>query len=259
VRRIQAYMRKALREAKAHTSWISPNVAYEEAVAAFVAALLDGADPTGFRADFEAFALPLLRPGLLNALSQTLLKLAAPGVPDFYQGSEMWEFSLVDPDNRRPVDFARRRGELERLDARDEPPAARADRLLRELEGGALKLFLISRGLRFRRAHRDLFERGDYRPLRARGARGDQVVAFARALDARTVVALAARHFTRLPWPPTGAAWEDGAFPVGEHGGAYRDVFTERTVQARPGEGGGELALAGVFAHLPFALLERVP
>jgi (1->4)-alpha-D-glucan 1-alpha-D-glucosylmutase len=257
--RIQAYMRKALREAKLRTSWVSPNAPYEQAVDDFVAALLDPVRGRQFLREIETFLLPMARAGLLNSVCQTALKIAAPGVPDFYQGSELWEFSLVDPDNRRPVDFARRRRLLEEIDA-PEPAAERARLLLDEIEDGRLKLLVTSRGLRFRRERPRLFATGSYVPLPVRGARGGHVVAFARIGDEGAALALGARFFTRIPWPPVGAAaWGDAVVGVeGTGGAAFRDALTERELRARTGAGGLELPLAEVFADLPLALLERI-
>jgi (1->4)-alpha-D-glucan 1-alpha-D-glucosylmutase len=180
-------------------------------------------------------------------------------VPDFYQGSELWEFSLVDPDNRRPVDFARRRRLLEEIDAPG-PAAERARLLLGEIEDGRLKLLVTSRGLRFRRERARLFATGSYLPLPVRGAQGGHTVAFARIGDEGAALALGARFFTRLPWPPVGAtAWKDAAVGVeGTGGAAFRDALTERELTARRGAGGLELPLAEVFADLPVALLERI-
>jgi (1->4)-alpha-D-glucan 1-alpha-D-glucosylmutase len=258
VGRIQAYLRKALREAKLHTSWVSPNEAYEAAVSGFVAKLLRPAPGQAFMTDFLSVLRALIRPGLLNAVSQALLKVAAPGVPDFYQGTELPEFRLVDPDNRAPVDFERRARLLADLDAETarRGAASVADRLLAELDG--LKLFVISRALRFRRANPALFQESEYHPLAAAGARARHVVAFARAREGRAVVAAAARFFTPLPSLPTGrAAWGATTLRLPpELPARWRDVLTGRETEAARREGASELSLAEAFAHLPVALLE---
>jgi (1->4)-alpha-D-glucan 1-alpha-D-glucosylmutase len=259
--RIQGYMLKAVREAKLHTSWINADEAYERAVREFVDAVLDPRRGRRFLEDFAGFQERLLGPGLLNSVSQTLLKIAAPGVPDFYQGTELWEFHLVDPDNRRPVDFERRRLSLDALAREAEGDAAGlAERLLAGIEDGRLKLYVTSRALGFRRSHRRLFDGAEYVPLSAGGRRRRHVVAFARTGAGEAVVAAAARFFVRLPAQPVGSrAWGDSALRLADdRASAYRDVFTGREITASRGGGGYELPLASVFAHLPVALLERV-
>src|SRR6516225_3406572 len=148
-------MRKALREAKIHSSWINPNGPHEEAVDRFVRLALEPSPDNGFLREFTAFVARIKAAGMWNSLSQTLLKIAAPGVPDFYQGNELWDFSLVDPDNRRPVDYQHRQQELHKLQTRLAAGAEHLPVLARELvetkEDGRIKLFVTSRGLRCRR------------------------------------------------------------------------------------------------------------
>jgi (1->4)-alpha-D-glucan 1-alpha-D-glucosylmutase len=248
-------MGKALREAKLRTSWISPNASYERGVAAFVSALFDAGDGASFRADFLAFLEPLLTPGVLNAASQTLLKIAAPGVPDFFQGTEIAEFRLVDPDNRRPVDFEHRRLMLRELDARD-PRGADLEALLADAADGRLKLWVTSRALRFRGAHTTLFESGEYVGLTADGPRARNVVAFVRRRDGEEALVVAARRFTELPGPPIAEpAWADTALPSAGGPRIYRDVLTQRDLRC---SANGRVPVAEAFAHLPLALLERI-
>src|SRR5581483_10679020 len=181
VRRIEEYLIKAIREAKVHSSWLHSNEEYEQAVRDFVQAILDPA--SAFFRDFGEFQRPVARAGMFNSLSQTLLKVTAPGVPDFYQGSELWDFSLVDPDNRRPVDYAHRQqllASLRRNESADR--AALADELLRQAEDGRVKMFVTSRALCYRRDNRELFDRGEYAPLQTSGERERHVVAFARKI-----------------------------------------------------------------------------
>ncbi|HEY9283559.1 MAG TPA: malto-oligosyltrehalose synthase, partial [Pyrinomonadaceae bacterium] len=179
--RVRQYMTKAIKEAKLNTSWINADEDYERAVSDFVTAALAPGDDNAFLADFAGFQRLTARCGMLNSLSQTLLKTTAPGLPDFYQGTEVWNFSLVDPDNRRPVDYARLRALLGSLGGDGAgDPAALAGRLISEPEDGRLKLFVTSRALAFRKARRELFAAGDYVPLAASGEHADSVVAFAR-------------------------------------------------------------------------------
>lgn len=260
-RRIEEYMIKALREAKLHTSWITPNEPYEAAARQFVRRTLDATVSGAFLADLAAFQAPVSRAGMLNSLSQIVLKVASPGVPDFYQGTEIWDLSLVDPDNRRPVDYRRRRELLESL--REEEAAAPrglAARLLARPEDGRIKMHVTRAALRFRAAARDLFERGSYVPLAVSGSRAAHVCAFARRRGSRAAVAAAGRFFLALgaaERPPVGpSAWEDTVLvlPADLAESAWRDVLTGRRIPPRE-----VLALADLFAELPAALLEAVP
>jgi (1->4)-alpha-D-glucan 1-alpha-D-glucosylmutase len=259
VERIQAYLEKAQREAKRHTSWVSPDEAWEQAVRGFVAAALDPARSGAFLADFARFHPRIERAGWWNGLAQVLLKVASPGVPDFYQGTELWDLSLVDPDNRRPVDFELRRRLLDglaRAEARDRGALLR--RLVARPEDGRVKLWVTSRALACRARARDVFERGSYVAVAAEGARAEQVVAFARERDGRVVVAVAGRFFTRLGRAvarPLGGAWGDTRprRPAGLARAPLRDALTGGTLAP---DAEGALPLAAVFASLPVALLE---
>ena len=262
VARIRAYMQKAVKEAKLHTSWINPDEEYERAVADFVGAVLDRGANAPFVADLAAFQRLTARAGMLNSLSQTLLKVAAPGVPDFFQGTEVWDFSLVDPDNRRPVDYGLRRRLLDSLREGEEAGrAALTEELLASPEDGRVKLYVTSRALNFRRARAALFAEGEYVPLEAEGPRARCAVAFARRLGNEEVLAVAGRFFTRLGAGGAGGlrlagdAWGETSLPLGGLGGRrFRDVFTGAEFEA----GGGRLPLSSVLSPLPVALLERV-
>jgi (1->4)-alpha-D-glucan 1-alpha-D-glucosylmutase len=260
-RRLQEYMQKALKEAKLHTSWISPDEEYERAVSDFIAALLDPARSSDFLRDFEEFQRLTARAGVLNSLAQTLLKACAPGVPDFYQGTELWAFTLVDPDNRRPVDYETRRALLASLrDVGDGDVSEFAEGLLEQHDDGRVKMYVTARALSLRRERAELFARGAYLPLGARGRRAGNVVAFARSLDGDAVVAVAGRFFTRLGVGREGAlnlsreAWGDTALQLeGVEAGRYRDVFTGREFDTRD----GAVDVAGLLSPLPVALLIR--
>ncbi len=254
--RIQSYLRKAMREAKQHSSWINPDLDYEEGVLQFVATLIASEAGGPFRRELRTFLDPLLRPGLLNGVCQALLKITAPGIPDLYQGTELWELRLVDPDNRQDVDYEARRQRLAGLDREATSEQAElADRLLRDLPDGRLKLYVTSRGLRLRRERPRVFREGEHVALAATGATAPHVVSFARRLFESEVVVATGRFFTRLGDPPVGeAAWGEERLE-GCLGGSYRDLLTgERLVTegSRPG-----WPLARVFAHLPLALLCR--
>ena len=183
--RLAAYMEKATHEAKVHTSWINPDAEYDAAIREFVSAVLDDHAKNRFLAEFRHFHEQVVNWGLYGALSQILLKLTSPGVPDIYQGQELWDFSLVDPDNRRPVDFALRRKMLARLrkDAgrNDRSLLALARQLAQDPRDPRLKLLVTWRVLQYRRQHADLFRLGDYIPLDVIGPQAKHVCAFARA------------------------------------------------------------------------------
>ena len=267
VARLQEYMSKAVREAKLRTSWINPRTEYEDGLAQFVADLLDPAKSGAFLQDIGALHARIAPLGYYTSLSQTLLKIASPGVPDFFQGSELWDLSLVDPDNRRPVDYAHRRAllvELDRHAQRD--PAGLAERLLASASDGRVKLFVTSRALRLRRERRDLFDTGDYLPLPVSGARARHVIAFARGAGERPVIALAGRFFAALTGggtePLTASAWGDTqvslapVLPKGGRAPRLREALSGRTLTPATADGQPALRLADVFAHLPVALVE---
>jgi len=267
VERIQAYMFKALKEAKRHTSWINPDEAYEQAVRAFVQATLAPVDDNEFLKDFIEFQRTTARAGMLNSLAQTLLKITSPGVPDFYQGSELWHLRLVDPDNRRPVDYAQRQTLLASLQQADGAnPLALILQLIGAPEDGRIKLYLTMRALKFRQAHRELFAQGDYLPLLARGSRAEHVLAFARKQGEQAIIAIAARFFVGLgaahtqQLALTTELWDDTTLPLGALLGTarYRDIFTGREFIAHDTSSGKELALANLLTPLPIVLLERV-
>jgi (1->4)-alpha-D-glucan 1-alpha-D-glucosylmutase len=262
--RIEGYMIKAVREAKTHTSWINPGEEYEQAVRHFVRALLRNPARSAFLADFLPFQNRVARYGLLNSLSQTALKLAAPGVPDIYQGNELWAFNLVDPDNRRPVDYNRRSELLQGLGERsqDDGPTELARELLEHIEDGRAKLYLTWKTLRLRRRHPTLFSEGDYLPLTPRGPRADHICAFARRHHSTTVIVAVSRWFARLmrddPGIPLGRPrWEATRLELGEAATTdrYRNLLTDETLQAEQHGNGPQLAAADLFASFPVALL----
>ncbi len=235
VDRLQAYMEKATYEAKLLTSWINPHAEYDQAIRQFVASVLDDHPKNRFLGEFRAFQKRVLHWGLYTALSQTLLKLTSPGVPDIYQGQELWDFSLVDPDNRRPVDFARRQEMLSSLQtelaAGDEALLGLARRLAGNPCDDRLKLFVTWRALQWRRQHASLVRRGRYVPLAVEGEHAAHVCAFAwvsataadQPDDFAMVVAprLLARltplseATDRAPAPLGPAVWGNTRIPVG--------------------------------------------
>ena len=255
--RINAYMLKAVREAKVHTSWTAPNEAYEAATAAFVDALLDDGKSNRFLDELRSEHARFHWFGWLNSLSMTLLRFASPGVPDLYQGSELTDLSLVDPDNRRPVDYDARRAAL-----RDLAPFAsggqRVEALAAAPGDGRAKLWITWRALQLRARQPDLFARGDYVPLAASGARADHLVAFARRFGDRAVIAVAGRLWASLGLssgtPPLGPdAWRDTVVDLSPLG-SIAQPFDVLSLAQRPCDG-GVLRLAEAFSQFPGALI----
>jgi (1->4)-alpha-D-glucan 1-alpha-D-glucosylmutase len=265
--RVQAYMLKAVREAKVQTSWINPNPDYEDTLARFIDQLLGTLEPNPFLKDLQSFVVPLSAFGCCNSLSQVLLKLTSPGVPDIYQGCELWNFSLVDPDNRRPVDLdalPAKLAQVQSLYTGGELPAATQHELLMDLQGGdrqgRLKLLMTWRLLALRARAPALFAHGGYQPLDVTGRCGDHAVAFLRSDDSGQVVALASRLLATLfHGEPDGfdaSAWQGCWVTLpGDPDTRWCDALTGRAVTTTRD---GELAkvhLVDAFMGWPFAVL----
>jgi malto-oligosyltrehalose synthase len=250
VARIEQHMEKALREAKRNSSWTEPDVAYEARARRFVSRILDGKN-VAFLSLLEEVTEAIGHAGATNSLGLALLRVAAPGVPDTYMGTERWAFSLVDPDNRRPVDFADAAAVLAALDSSGSMPSS----LLATWADGRVKLAVLARALRLRRAHRGTFEEGDYVPLVVSGALAEHVVAFARVGRAHAAVAAVVRKSLTLAGPgrfPVGKGlWEGNLALPDSIGGELTDVLTGRRLRVSD----GAVRLSGLFSELPVALL----
>jgi (1->4)-alpha-D-glucan 1-alpha-D-glucosylmutase len=268
--RVAAYMQKATKEAKVHTSWVNPNEEYDAAMRDFVTRLLPDDPKDPFLLDLRALQQRVACFGAWGALAQLQLKLACPGVADFYQGSELWRYTLVDPDNRGAVDYARRRNLLAELkglaELNGQELTAAARRLVDCVEDGRIKLYVTSRGLTFRRAHGPLFLDGAYVPLATAGAKAGHVCAFARTRGDEAVLAAVPRLVVGLTGgearPPLGEpVWRDTRLLLApeEEGRQYRHLYTGEVLTVAAYEGGSALLLAEVLAHFPVALLERLP
>jgi (1->4)-alpha-D-glucan 1-alpha-D-glucosylmutase len=262
VSRLERYMEKALKEAKLHTSWINPHEAYDQAVRQFVRDILSPALDNRFIEDFLRFQNRVAQAGMWNALSQTLLKLTSPGVPDVYQGNELWDLSLVDPDNRQAVDFSQRTTLLEALQERERTGLAS---LLRELiaqrADGRIKLYVTYKTLGFRRAQRELFERGSYHPLTVLGERAQHVIAYVRRLEQRWVLVVVPRFvakFSSSARPPVGRRlWKETRLQIPEMGPSqWENVFTGAIVATSNCDNASSgLLVHEIFHRLPVALL----
>jgi (1->4)-alpha-D-glucan 1-alpha-D-glucosylmutase len=246
--RLGSFLLKAAREAKTETSWLTSNPEYEAAVQRFAEKVLENA---ALVADVTRFCSQIDRAGATNALAQTLLRVCVPGVPDTYQGSELWHQSLVDPDNRRPVDYELRRRYLAEIRAKQQQPQGLAGELLETYADGRLKLYVLHRALQLRKQQPDLFLQGTYTALET----DEHALAFSRCLGAECVVCVV----PRLSWPltkngatfPLATVWGGRALR-GLEAGRYRNFFTGEVLEASH-----ELKLAHAFARLPVALLLR--
>jgi len=266
--RIAACMLKSIKEAKSRTSWVDPNTAYEEAAIHFVEAALADTTPNRFLDDFMPLQRKVAFFGQINSLAQVLFKIGSPGVPDFYQGTDLWDFSLVDPDNRRPVDYEVRRRMLAELKASAGwPPRERQailDRLLQGSPSGQVKMYLIWRALELRNLHRELFESGNYVPLRAAGTKQEHVCAFARRLEHQEAIFIVPRLPLTLAQgeerlPVGNALWQDTelALPDAKPGTQYRNVLTDELINIGEHDGPVGLPVAQALSIFPVALLER--
>jgi (1->4)-alpha-D-glucan 1-alpha-D-glucosylmutase len=256
-------MLKAIREAKENTSWINRNASYERAVSSFVKKLLTPGTRNRFLNDFVPFQSRIARIGFWNSLSQALLKLTSPGVPDIYQGNEVWDFSLVDPDNRRPVDYGRRRQVFESIRGlSSEPDPSAIHSFLGSPEDGRLKLYSIWKTLCLRKERPELFQQGEYLPVTVRGAKSDHVVAFARRFENTNLLVIVPRLVASLlnerEIPPIGPdVWGDTQLVVPSRSGFanYRNAFTgEVLTPANNGES-GTIGIAEILAKFPVAVL----
>ena len=255
--RMEAYTLKAVRETKQRTSWINHNTEYEAAVSSFVKALLDPDPKNRFLNDFVPFQRRVARFGLWNSLSQTLLKLTCPGVPDIYQGNELLDFSVVDPDNRRPVDYTRRQHMIDCIRKCGAPGEASTAGWLETPEDGRLKLYLIWKILGLRRQQPSVFQKGEYIPLTAAGAKADHVVAFARRDGTTSVIVVVPRMVAGLlkdiDLPPIGAQiWEDTHIQLSHAGWSkeHRNLLTGEVLDFNA----EQMTIAQVLAKFPVAI-----
>jgi (1->4)-alpha-D-glucan 1-alpha-D-glucosylmutase len=270
--RILQYLEKALREAKVHTSWMNQSEAYESGVRNFITGILSRDNP-GFAAELSAFVAQIANAGFVNSLAQLLLKMTLPGMPDFYRGTELWDFNLVDPDNRRPVDYDARRHRIKNLASAAEKvlPNLAAD-LATRWPDADIKMWIMSAGLRLRRERPEIFSFGDYIPLTITGPAAQHVLAFARRWESQIAVTVVPRHFYRLsaqsvsankkkPAAAPTADWQDTAVTLPEdfpqqwtsslsgesHSASNREIDPQTRSLA--------LNAADLFAVFPVALL----
>lgn len=256
VNRINEYMIKAVREAKVHTEWIKPDTAYEEAYLSFLEAILNLSDGNAFLKEFLPFQKKISHYGVLNSLSQTLIKIASPGVPDFYQGTELWDLNLVDPDNRRRVDFEKRVSFLD--DVRSRAPAnplGFIKELLSDVETGKIKLFLVHRTLQARNDSLETFQKGRYIALKTSGRFGRNMVAFARNHSHRWAVAVAPRFLCSVVaegnFPMGDDVWQDTIVSLPARcPSSWANVYTQEVISAD-----NSLSVGQALKNFPVGLL----
>ncbi len=253
--RVEKYLIKAVREAKVHTAWLKPDTEYEKAYLDFMRKILDFSHPGPFLEKFIPFQRKVAYFGMFNSLAQTLLKITAPGVPDFYQGSEFWNLSLVDPDNRREVDFSSRLRALEEIRAKEKE---NLPQLLKELmeskEDGRIKLFLIYRALRLRKAYRELFQNGGYQGLDVGGKYKENVIAFARRHNDQWAITVVPRFlslFIREGESPLGQVWEDTYISLPDE----TDFSCKNSITGENISGNRASLLSSILKSFPVALL----
>jgi (1->4)-alpha-D-glucan 1-alpha-D-glucosylmutase len=262
---------KALREAKLNTSRVNPSTEYESATRDFVTDLLEPAKSGDALRELTRFVGSIADAGFMNGLAQTVVKICAPGVPDFYRGTELWDFCLVDPDNRRPVDYQLRQEWLHELrDDFDREPQGLASRLVKSWPDPRIKLFTIWRLLRLRRERQDVFQLGSYVPLEVRGPHAEHVVAFARMHGEAMVIAVVPRLTQRMRLaaaksPPRGAGWrldwhDTEIVLPSESPSALADVFTTSPIHIRENKSGeAVISVQSLLQSFPIAALSNQP
>ncbi|HEX2982743.1 MAG TPA: malto-oligosyltrehalose synthase, partial [Ignavibacteriales bacterium] len=254
LQRIKEYIVKSLREAKLHSAWIKPNAEYESAAKLFAEAILKNPADNKFLTSFMQFKNKIAFYGMFNSLSQVLLKAASPGLPDFYQGTDLWNFSLVDPDNRRPVDYEKKNKFLDEIvNIKSEETSSFIEKMFDNLENGQIKLFLTYKCLQARKQHSDLFQHGNYVPLYAGGALSENIAAFVRTHENKTAVVIALRFYSALIKPGSRnidpEIFKDTYIELPEEFN-YTNIITSETVDAKR-----EVPLSLILAKFPGALL----
>jgi (1->4)-alpha-D-glucan 1-alpha-D-glucosylmutase len=254
--RLKEYVIKAVREAKVYTEWLKPDTDYEENYVAFIEKILETSDQNQFLRDFLPFQKMVAFYGMFNSLSQTLIKIASPGIPDFYQGTEFWDLNLVDPDNRRPVDFSLRTWLFNEMKSRE---ADDIQKLISELlftkEDGRIKLFLMYKALAVRQKQRNLFEKGSYIPLETGGKHKDNIIAFAYEYKPQWAITVAPRFLTQVvkenQHPLGKKVWDDTHIVLPDEA---PDLWKQE-ITAADVEGKKTLLVGDALEHFPCSLL----
>ena len=260
-KRLEAYIIKANREAMVHTRWTRPNEDHERTVTSFLKAILKPGSGNLFLEDFLSFQKKIAEYGMLNGLAQALIKMTSPGVPDFYQGCDLWDLRLVDPDNRGPVNFNHREAllaEIEKGSAKD--PLSFSRELLENWRDGRIKLYLIWKILNLRRKHPRVFLDGEFLPVKIAGKRESNVVGYARHAGNDWIMAAVPRWLARakasLTSPRIQAFWSGSNIVLPEKAPqSWSNVLTGETVDAKRPHGPRQLPLSEIFGNFPVAVL----
>ena len=265
VARMQGFMIKAASEAKRNTDWTDPDSSYKDRLAKFVSEVLEGPDATPFLDDFRAFQRKVTRVGIVHSLSQSVLKVASPGVADVYQGCEFWDLNLVDPDNRRPVDYESRIETLGKVASALEGAGNRA-KLAADLflspENGAIKQFVLWTALNHRKKQAELYQRGTYRAIEVSGERKENIVAFLRNFGDQFLIAVVPRLVAGLivdegaTSPLPAGVWGNSELLIPDKAPArWRNLITDEPVEVSQADGLAKLRLAEIFKSIPLGLL----
>ena len=254
--RLKVYIVKAVREAKIHTAWLEPDTDYEKGFLTFIDRIMDTGN--AFLEDFIRFQGEISYYGIYNSLSQTLLKITSPGLPDFYQGTELWDLNFVDPDNRRPVDFNKRRKLLDEIEqylvSGDFKNYIRD--IMSSFHDGRIKLFLVRMSLEFRNRNKMLYNQGDYVPLECEGTYKRNIIAFSRSEGGSVAITVVPRFVSDLMEmgeKPIGEIWDDTSLNIPEiFSGIYKDVFTLKRINMNDSSRVGD-----ILSEFPVALLEK--
>jgi len=254
VKRIRDYAIKVVREAKVYTAWVKPDVTYENAFLRFIEKILSASDTNLFLNDLIEFQKYISYSGIFNSLSQTLIKMTVPGIPDFYQGSELWDLNLVDPDNRRPVDFAGREELLNFIDNNQKDKNKLFEYLLSDMKNGAVKLYLIRKVMAARRRYPTLFNEGKYSHINSSGEFGKNVISFMRKNENHIAVIIAPRFITEVTeqnkLPLGKKIWENTFIRVPFETDKLENVITDAITG-----GGTTLQIGEILKEFPVALL----
>jgi len=254
--RLKEYAIKAVREAKVHTEWLKPDTDYEKYYISFIDKILKSSNQNRFLKEFLPFQEMIAHYGMFNSLSQTLIKITSPGVPDFYQGTEFWDLNLVDPDNRRPVDYGLRKWLFNEMRSRESVDRLKLlEELLSTKEDGRIKLFLIYKALLVRNKERDLFKKGAYIPLETAGRHKNSILSFAREYKPLWMITIAPRFLTDVvrenKYPFGMKVWHDTHIQLPDQApSTWQDMITGLTFTVDK-----KLSVGEVLKHFPVALL----
>ncbi|MGM0608912.1 MAG: malto-oligosyltrehalose synthase [Candidatus Muiribacteriota bacterium] len=253
ITRIKDYIIKAIREAKVNTAWIANNPEYEKSSISFVEKILKDTKENTFLKSFKTFFKKIAFYGAINSLSQVILKATSPGIPDFYQGTELWDLSLVDPDNRRAVDYKIRKRYLNEIIKNSEDKEKYIKKLLKTYKNGKIKMFATYHTLMLRNEMSDFFVQSDYIPLEAEGEFENNIIAFARKLEDNYIITIAPRFLTKVTKPgkfPLGKIWRNTKLKMPQ-GMSLHNIFTDEKINCRK-----KLKISTALKHLPIAVFK---